>query len=225
MNITINITADSNVDHAVLSKLFAALGPQARETHTVVAAPVTAPPTPKIESVPAPPLAPELKAELDRRMAENAAADAEAPVKRKPGRPPNPETAARRAAEAEAKTKKAVEKASKEWTPPVPRPEGGFYGKQEPDPKDSTWEQRRAEIRQRLKIVLTALNMVGLDHQKFLTVLLTRYGDGKMLSTVPQGNLAALIEEAEAGPAERPLTRKELEAAERQIEQEAAQKA
>lgn len=202
MNITITITADPAADRDVLGRLFSALAPQA----TPIAA--LPPVPPKIEAVPAPPLSPAVKAGLER--AEAARAEVEAPPKRKPGRPSNAEVAARKAAEK-----------AKEWAPPVPRPEGGLYGKQEPDPNDNTWEQKRAETRQRLKVVLTALNMIGLDHQKFLTYLMTRYGDGKMLSTVPQGNLDAMVEEAEAGPAERPLKKAELEAAAAQLEAEA----
>lgn len=202
MNIVINITADPVADRDVLARLFAALAPQA--THTVVAVPVAAPPAPpKIEAVPAPPLSPAVKAGLER-------AEAEAPPKKKVGRPTNAELAARKAAEK-----------AKEWAPPVPRPESGIYGKQEPDPKDNTWEQKRAEARQRLKVVLTALNTAGLDHQKFLSYLMTRYGDGKMLSTVPQGNLEAMVTEAEEGPEEHRLTKKELEAAAAQLEAEA----
>jgi hypothetical protein len=95
------------------------------------------------------------------------------------------------------------------WAPPVPRPEGG-YGKQVAPEGDTEWETYRAAMRNRLRHVKDALREAGIDDTKFMLRLLARYGDGQFLSTVPQGNLEALVTEAEAGPKEHPLTAEEL---------------
>lgn len=194
MNLTATLTIQVH-DAEAMASVCAALA-ALRPAVAVRSAPVAT--VGAIASVPAPPLSAAAKASIERIEA------AAPPVKRGPGRPP---------------------KVKVEWQPPVPRPATGLYGKQEPPTEGAAeWTATRDGYRQRLQYVLNALRLAGLDHEKFMKGLMVRYGDGQFLSTVPQGNLEALVAEAEAGPSDHPLTAEQLKAAGEEYERRLASK-
>lgn len=224
MHIQLTINAVEQADLAQLAKIFASL---TSETAFIVRPPettpagnarmaeaqsanprVTAPPMQRVESIPAPPLDADTKAKLEALEARpKAPVPAEEPeVKRGRGRPPG------------SKNK------PKEWQPPVPRPEGGVYGKQTVDPEGSPAAQLRAVIRKRMHVVVAALQLAGVDHAKFIDMLLKKFGDGAF-NTVPPGNLEALVLEAEAGPENHPISQKAIEEATEEYDRQKAAKA
>lgn len=218
MNISINITADSTSDRDLMDRLLGALAriPDMTTAKAVVVRQPDLPaghpqavPMQKVESVPAPPLDEDTKTKLAALTAKHEAAPPVEEPKRGPGRP------------------KGSKNKPPAWEPPVPRPEGGVYGKQTAPPDDPAWQAFRDSIRDRMRVVVFTASLTGVGGKKWVASMLDRYGDGEAgkLGCVPQGNLQAMIEEAEAGPKERPFTKEELEAGRLELERQAKQPA
>jgi hypothetical protein len=228
MNIQLSITCSGDADFAALARMLNAVAgtglpytvqaPPAMPVPPSTApapAPVIAPPMPRVEAVPAPPLSPEAKAglaKLEATVAAPAPADADRPAEVKA-----------QVAEIRAEQKEK-RKGRQKRVPPVPKPEGG-YGPQAPsDPEvKKEWDARRIVVRDQVSLALNALHLKGMDSkfgEKWLTELMRFYGDGK-LSTVPDGNLDALVAEALAGPEDCRLSEKDLDDARKELAQQA----
>lgn len=225
----VTLTIDGDVPSDQLARMFASfttpptvvVPASAPEPSPVPPAPV-APPTPvtavTLSREPAVPLSPDTQQKLQALQE----AQAEGPPPPRRGRPKGSKNRPKPGAE-DVAPESDTSADDTEWAPPVPRPAGGLYGKQVAPPDDPEWEARRTAVRRRLQYVMMAFTMAQVDYKAFLDHLLARYGDGTMLSCVPQGNYEALLAEAEAGNEQLKLTPEMLAAAKAEFEKQKAQ--